>query len=155
MPDNLFAVMAAGPDFAGGIIAVDIGTLQRGMLAAVIDHAAGEGPCLAMVMFKGGLGEFARAELAFEVKGVAALEFAPAIIRAGHDAFHGLPKVLAVFADPNIAGLRIAGDPPRVAETMRPGFRRGIGCVQKRVIARDGVWPAFRGAIDINAQYFG
>ena len=81
-----------------------------------------------MMMLKSRLGELAGAELALKVKRVTALIQTPAIIRAALHALHALPKILSVFAHPNCTRQLIAREPPRIAKTQRPSFRRGIGC---------------------------
>ena len=110
---------------------------RSGKLLAVVDDAAGQRPGFRVVVFDGRLDERRRPGLAVEVERVAALRHAPAVVVALLDEVRLLPQVLAVVADPEVAGLRVVADAPRVAQAVGPRLGREALVIDERVVLRD------------------
>src|SRR5215813_918473 len=86
------------------------------------------------------------------MKRMAALKHAPTEIVCAMHQVRGLPKVLPVVADPDVAGLAIDVHAPWIAEAVSPNLRPGTGQVHEWVIRRHGVGLSGRGMIDIDAD---
>ena len=87
------------------MVAVDVGAVQFGQLAAVIDDAAGQRAGFAVMVLGGRRRQRLRPQLAVGIEDVAPFIDAPAEVVALADEIDLLPQILAVVADPDVAGL--------------------------------------------------
>src|SRR5262245_29668777 len=139
VPVQLHSVVLHGPDAAGRVIAVDIGAPEFRKPVSGIDQPAGERARLRVMVLDRRLREWRRPGGAIRVELVASLEHAPAVIRSLLDEISGLPQVLSVVPDPELASLGVAGDPPWVAEAIGPRLGREPLVADERIIFRDPV----------------
>ena len=159
VPEHFLAVVFDGPDVAGAVVAVEVGTLQFRVTFAVIDDAAGERAGFGVMVLDGGLHDRRRPDLAFQIERMTTFHDAPAVIVPLADEHGGFPQILAVLPHPDVAGLRVGTHAPRVAEPVRPRLRYEALVVHKRVVLWNGVHHprahALRlaGMIDIDSQH--
>ena len=106
-----------------------------------------------MVVLDGRRDGGSRTELAVEVKRMAAFINAPAIIFTAPDQMRRFPKVLAVVANPDLAGLFINAHAPGISQTVSPVLRPRVGHSNKWIVLRHRVSPRSVRMIDINAQH--
>src|SRR5688572_5651391 len=99
-----------------------------------------------MMVFDGRLGIEVRPALALQIERRAALHDAPAVIVALLDEESLLVEVLPVLSAPDVAGLGVGGDSPRIAQAERPDFRAGVFQRGERVVPGNAVMQASRGA---------
>src|SRR5262249_44437496 len=122
-------VVTEHPHAAGVVVAVDVGSVQLGVLLAVVDEAACEGTELGGIVLDNGLEDWRRPFLAFGPERVASLADAPAVVTALLDEVHRLPQILPDFAGPQIAGCGIEADLPRLANAVAPDLAAGMRCL--------------------------
>src|SRR5262249_39807742 len=137
VPGDAAVLVADAPDFARGPVAVEVRPAQLRELVPVVDEAAGERAHVRGRVLDGRFGDRRRAGLAGGVERVAALDDAPAVVGAALHQVRLLPQVLPVVADPQVVGLAVDVQPPRVAEAVRPRLGTYAGRVHERVVRRD------------------
>src|SRR5690349_16456906 len=108
-----------------------------------------------MAMFDDGLEDGRRADLAFGAEGVRPLHHAPAVVAAFFDLVDHVPKVLADFARPEVAGLAVERESPRLPQAVSVDFREGPLGARERVVERNAVILARSGVVDIEAENLG
>src|SRR5688500_4026074 len=94
-----------------------------------------------------------RAAFTFEVERVASLGDAPTVVFALSDEMGRLPKILAIVAHPNAAGLLVGAYPPRIAKAVRPDFRTSPGRRDERIVRRHGVGNGAIASVDVDPQH--
>src|SRR6266576_1373206 len=103
-------------------------------------------------MFDGGPNNRRGAELAVQVKRMAAFIDAPTVVFTASHQVSRFPKVLAVIADPDLTGLFVNRQPPRIAQTAGPIFGSRIFQPDEGIVLGHGVrLPAVR-VINVNAK---
>src|SRR5262245_62897478 len=107
------------------------------------------------MVLSGGERERLRAHFAIGVEDVAAFVDAPAEVVALADEIDLLPKVLAVVADPDLAGFGIDRDAPGIAEAIGPGFGDDAFVADKGIVGRDTVLLTGARLIDVDAKDLG
>src|SRR5882672_11431322 len=93
------------------------------------------------------------AQLAIEIKRMAPFINTPSIILAAPDEVRRFPEVLTVVACPNLSGLLVDAQPPRVAQAVGPVFGSRVRHRDKRIVPRHRVTLRSTDVIDIDAQH--
>ena len=160
VPGDLLAIVADAPDAAGRIVGVDVGALELRQGRACVDESAGHRPRLGVGMFRDRLRDRRRARLLFIVELVGALDDAPAVIGAAFDQVNLLPEVLPLIAHPDLAGLLVDHDPPRLPQAVGIGLGPGVfhrcyeaARIEDRIVLGHGVVPAVVGRVFIGVVY--
>src|SRR6476661_8306824 len=135
------------------MVAVDVSTGQFWQLSPMIDNTARQRPRLAVVVVRNRRRQRLRAHFPIGVKNVAAFIDAPPKIRALGDEINLLPKVLAVIAHPDVAGLRINRQPPWITQAVSPRFRNNAFNSHEWIVSRHAVLLALSRMIDIDPQH--
>src|SRR5262249_20779798 len=126
MEGDLGSVVTQGPDLAGVKIAVDVGALECLEPVAVVDVATGERAELRVRLLDDRLEDRRRAFFPLGPEGVRAFHHAPAIVAAFFNLVNALPQVLADFADPEIAGLAVEAEFPRLPQAIGVKLRSSL-----------------------------
>src|SRR4029079_17073113 len=138
-PGDFRAVVTDAPNAARRMIAVDVRAVKLGERAAVIDHAARHRTGFAVVMLGRRRRQRLRTHRAVGIEDVAPLIDAPAKIIGLANKIDLLPEILAVVADPDVPGLWIARQPPRIAKAISPRFGNDALLSDERIVRRHAV----------------
>src|ERR1043165_7759363 len=137
-PRSSRAVRLRGaPDRARAIVAVEVDAAQPGETRAAIAIAAGDGAAEAVAVLEDRHGEADGRAVGRGVVAVRRFHQTPAVVLAA-GAARGLQVdlfilVLADVGDPEVAGLAIEGEAPRVAQAVRPDLAARAGARGERV----------------------
>ncbi len=141
------------PDFAGVVVAVDIGAAQLRQPRAVVDPAAGERAEVGVRMLDEGLQNRRRALGSLRAEGMAPFAHAPAVVAPLLDDAHHFPQVLPDFARPKIARRRVEAELPHLAVPVRPDFGPRIGDADERIVGGDRVFALVGRVVDVDPQH--
>src|SRR2546425_8296951 len=106
-----------------------------------------------MAMFDGGENDRRRPELAVEIKRMAAFIDAPTVVFTAPHQVRRFPKVLPVIADPDLTGLFVNRQSPRVAQPVSPIFRSRIFQSDEWIVLGHRVTLRALRVINVNSKY--
>src|SRR5262245_60927269 len=147
-----FAVVAQRGDLAGVVVAVDVSARKVLALRAAVDEAAGHRTKIGMRMFDDRLENRRGSLFAIGTEGMRTFVDAPAVIAATFDFVDRFPQILADFARPEVAGLPIKTELPRLTESIRPQLRPRARRLDQRVVLWNAVIAAGIRMIDVDAN---
>src|SRR5437879_4269352 len=90
--------------------------------------------------------------LAFGPEGVRAFLHAPAVVAAALDLVDHLPQVLADLAAPQVPGLAVEAELPRLPQAVGVDLRPGPFGLDEGVVFGNGVSEAAVGPVDVDTQ---
>src|SRR5262245_56481786 len=105
-----------------------------------------------MGMFDDRLEDRCGSQLAIGAERMRTLVDTPAVVAAAFDLVDRFPQILADFAGPQVAGLPIEAELPRLAESVRPQLRPRARRLDEWIILRNAVILARIGMIDVDAN---
>src|SRR5262245_6987760 len=106
-----------------------------------------------MVMLDNRRNQWSRTRFGIWVERMRALHDTPAMIAAAVDQFDHLPEILTDVPDPDLAGVRIEAEAPRIPEPISPDFRARAGGIDEGVVFRNAVIAAGVGMIDVELHH--
>ena len=144
---TLLAAGGDGPDAAGHKIAEDIETLQIRNVTPAIHIAAGNRVAHNMSVLGDGVYVIGRT-IRRGIEAVCTFALTPSVILADLDAIHFFPAVLPDVAHPQLPGLPVETETPRIAKSPGENPRavesslalRAFRIPRKRVVRRYLVW---------------
>ena len=140
-----------GPDFAGFVVAIDVGAVEGGEAGAGVGVAAGDGGGFGVGVDDEGWGDGGEGAEGVGFDRLGGFGDAPAVVAAGFDEADHFPEFPADVTTPEAAG-GVEGDFPGVAEAEGVDFRADVGFAEEGVVGGDGVGEAGGGVVDVEAE---
>ena len=152
VPGDLFAVVPQGPDFAGLVVAVDVGSRELRQALAVVHKAAGDRGGLTVMMSDDGGRDRRGTGAALGEQNIVPFRRAPTVIAASFDEMDLLPLLPAHIAAPEVACGPVKTHFPRVAQPVGIDFGPRLRRCEKRIAGGDAIGLAAVRVVHVDAQ---